>query len=192
VEASPRPSSPVTLLTFGHGTATEDELAALIRGAGIRLVVDVRTVPRSRRLPYVWGERMEHWVPEKAACAYRWEPALGGFRKGRPDSPNVALRHASFRAYADYMENPAFGKALTDLLREAARMPAAIMCSETLWWRCHRRLIADAATLVHGARVFHLMHDGSLQPHRPTPGVRLTPEGILRYDLPPQPSEQST
>lgn len=171
------------LLTLGHGTAGADELAALIRDAGIELVVDVRTVPKSRRNPHVRREEMERWIPELSGAAYRWSPALGGFRKGAPDSPNVALRHPSFRAYADYMETPAFESALGELLAGAAETRTAIMCSETLWWRCHRRLISDAATLLHGADVRHLMHDGKLQAHVPTAGVRIAGEGALRYDV---------
>ncbi|MGR4064270.1 MAG: DUF488 family protein, partial [Vulcanimicrobiaceae bacterium] len=98
------------------------------------------------------------------------------------DSLNVALRHPSFRAYADYMETGFFRVALGEVLEEAAFSNVAIMCSETLWWRCHRRLISDAAMLVHGTEVRHLMHDGTPRPHVPTPGVRVTAGGTLRYD----------
>lgn len=171
------------LLTLGHGTATAEELAQLIRRASIESLVDVRTVPKSRRHPQFWREEMERWVPELAASAYRWEPALGGFRKPHPNSPNVALHHPSFRAYADYMETGAFADALGELLERAAKSRLAILCSETLWWRCHRRLISDAALLLHGVAVEHLMHDGKRSPHVPTPGARVTPEGALRYDV---------
>jgi uncharacterized protein (DUF488 family) len=126
---------------------------------------------------------MERWVPDLSASAYRWEPALGGFRKAQPDSPNIALRHPSFRAYADYMETSPFRGALNEVLREAALSQVAIVCSETLWWRCHRRLISDSALLIHGVDVRHLMRDGKLHPHVPTAGVRVTAEGTLRYDV---------
>lgn len=171
------------LVTLGHGTATSDDLAQLIRGASLASLVDVRTVPKSRRHPQFVREAMAQWVPEKTAAAYRWEPRLGGFRKPRAESPNVALRHPSFRAYADYMESDAFAQALAQLLEAAAPVKTAVMCSESLWWRCHRRLIADAAQLLHGVEVLHLMHDGTLHRHRPTAGVRVTPEGKLRYDV---------
>jgi uncharacterized protein (DUF488 family) len=179
----PVESRVVSLLTLGHGTATQDELAALIRQAEIQSVVDVRTVPKSRRHPHVWREAMEAWVPALSGSSYVWEPALGGFRKGGRNSSNVALRHPSFRAYADYMETAAFAGALDALLAQASRKRVAIMCSETLWWRCHRRLISDAAVLLHDAGVQHLMHDGSRRPHMPTPGVRVTDAGTLRYDV---------
>jgi len=171
------------LITLGHGTAGEEELARLIRGASIESLVDVRTVPRSRRHPQFWREEMERWVPERSGSAYRWEPALGGFRKINRNSYNVALRHPSFRSYADYMETDAFALALDELLVQATTTQLAIMCSETVWWRCHRRLISDAALLLRGVPVQHLMHDGKLRPHIPTAGVRTTVEGKLRYDV---------
>ena len=171
------------LYTFGHGTAGEVELAALIRGAGIQAVADVRSVPKSRAHPHVWAERMARWVPDLSGATYQWRPELGGFRKTRADSPNLALRHPAFRGYADYMQTPAFAAALDALVEAARRQPTAIMCSETLWWRCHRRLIADALVLVHAVDVRHLMHAGVLQRHRVTPGARLLTSGVLQYDL---------
>ncbi len=172
-----------SLLTLGHGTADEVELAGLMRGASLASVVDVRTVPKSRRHPQFWREAMEQWVPARSGSRYHWEPALGGFRRPNPNSANVALRHPSFRAYADYMETDAFADALTRLLAHAAEERTAILCSETVWWRCHRRLIADAAALLHGADVRHLMHDGKLRPHVVTAGVRVTETQTLRYDV---------
>lgn len=171
------------LLTLGHGTATADELARLIREAAIEAVVDVRAVPKSRRHLQFWRDEMERWVPARARSVYHWEPALGGFRKANRDSPNIALRHLSFRAYADYMETEAFSRALAALLARVATSRVAILCSETLWWRCHRRLIADAAVLLHGVDVQHVMHDGTLRPHITTAGVRISEDGCLRYDL---------
>lgn len=170
------------IITFGHGTAGDVELAALVRGAGIRRVVDVRSVPKSRAHPHVWAERMAIWVPDLAGASYEWRPELGGFRKTGPDSPNLALRHPAFRGYADYMQTPQFAAALDALLKEGAKTSTAVMCSETLWWRCHRRLIADALVLLHDVDVAHLMHTGVLQPHPLTPGVRVLPNGVLQYD----------
>jgi uncharacterized protein (DUF488 family) len=171
------------LLTLGHGTATEYELAKLIREAAIASIVDVRSVPKSHRHPQFRREEMECWVPEKTGSAYLWEPTLGGFRKVDRNSSNVALRHSSFRGYADYMETDAFKHALAVLLERAGMVRSAILCSETVWWRCHRRLISDAAVLLHGVPVQHLMHDGKLRPHIPTEGVRVTEIGKLRYDV---------
>jgi uncharacterized protein (DUF488 family) len=169
------------LLTLGHGTAGAAELAALLDGAGVARVVDVRTAPGSRRHPHVGREAMAGWLAE-AGIAYRWEPELGGFRRPAPDSPNLALRHPAFRGYADHMRTPRFWAALDRLLAEAAEAPTAALCSETLWWRCHRRLLADAAVLVRGAEVLHLDHRGRLEPHRPTEGVRRDGD-LLAYDL---------
>ncbi len=171
------------VLTLGHGAATADELSALIREAGIARIVDVRKIPGSARHPQFRREEMARWLPQSAGSAYVWEPDLGGFRKGSAASANVALRNTSFRAYTDYMETEAFARALAGVLEAAARERLAVLCSETLWWRCHRRLIADCAMLAHGATVRHLMHDGALRPHVPTAGVRLTESGVLRYDV---------
>ncbi|MEO6913147.1 MAG: DUF488 domain-containing protein [Candidatus Baltobacteraceae bacterium] len=170
------------LLTFGHGAAGEIDLAALIRAAGIELVIDVRSVPKSRAHPHVWSDQMARWVPDLAAARYEWRQELGGFRRTTPQSPNVSLRHPSFRGYADYMQTKPFMQAFTALLATAGEQPTAIMCSETLWWRCHRRLISDAAVLLHQIDIQHLFHTGVLAPHRLTEGVRVLPEGILQYD----------
>ncbi|MGA8476152.1 MAG: DUF488 domain-containing protein [Candidatus Cybelea sp.] len=173
----------LSIATFGHGTAGEIELAGAIRGAGLEAVIDVRSVPKSRAHPHVWAERMALWVPDLAGASYRWCPQLGGFRKPRADSPNIALRHPAFRGYADYMQTPEFQAALVQLIEDAAQRPTTIMCSETLWWRCHRRLIADALLLAHDVGVLHVMHAGAPQAHRLTPGVRLLPNGTLQYDV---------
>jgi uncharacterized protein (DUF488 family) len=169
------------LVTVGHGTASASELLALLTGAGVARLVDVRTAPGSRRHPQFRRQTMEGWLAE-AGVVYRWEPALGGFRRPDPASVNHALRHPAFRGYADHMRTPAFWEALDRLLAEAAEAPTAAMCSETLWWRCHRRLLADAAVLVRRAEVLHLDHRGRLEPHRPTDGVRRDGD-LLVYDL---------
>lgn len=171
------------LLTFGHGTQSQEELAALIRGANLARIIDVRTTPKSRRHPWVWREEMELWVPRETGAAYEWNADLGGRRRPSAQSHNIALRHPAFRSYADYMETPAFRDALHALVQSLDdKNAAAIMCSETLWWRCHRRLIADAVTLLHGITVEHLEARGKLKPHVPTAGVRVEGDH-LRYDV---------
>jgi uncharacterized protein (DUF488 family) len=169
------------LLTLGHGTASAEALVALLEGAGVERLVDVRTAPGSRRHPHVRREAMAGWLGA-AGVAYRWEPELGGFRRPDPGSVNTALRHPAFRGYADYMRTPPFWAALDRLLAEAAERPTVAMCSETLWWRCHRRLLADAAELVRGAEVLHLDHRGRLERHRPSDGVRRDGD-LLAYDV---------
>jgi uncharacterized protein (DUF488 family) len=173
----------VALLTVGHGTLSADALAALLRSAGVATVVDVRAFPGSRRNPQFARAAMEAWVPE-SGVAYRWERRLGGRRRVRPDSENVALRNDAFRGYADHMAGPEFRVGLDAVLAEADRHPTAVMCSESVWWRCHRRLLSDAATLVDRAEVRHVMHDGRLVPHALTDGARLDGDrGIVVYDL---------
>lgn len=171
----------VELFTFGHGTLAQEELANLIRRSGVERVVDVRTVPKSRAHPWVWSDRMAVWVPAESDAEYVWERDLGGFRTPQPTSHHTALRNPSFRGYADYMETERFLSALTRLVDSLPSRKTAIMCSETLWWRCHRRLISDAAVLLHGIDVRHIMANGRTQVHALTQGVRR--EGnTLRYD----------
>lgn len=169
------------LLTIGHGTSTQDELARRLADAGIELLVDVRTAPGSRRLPHVKRERMQEWVPA-VGVHYRWEQRLGGFRKAPPDSPDTAIRNDSFRAYAAYTRSPEFGAAVDDLLVDVASGTTAVMCAESVWWRCHRRMIADYVILVRGVDVRHVMPDGRIAEHRPTDGVRVRDDGLLVYD----------
>jgi uncharacterized protein (DUF488 family) len=178
------PEPRLRLITFGHSTADRTTLTNLLREAGVVAVVDVRTAPGSRRDADLSRQRLARWLPE-AKIAYRWEPRLGGFRKPSPDSPDTVWRNESFRGYAAHTRSPEFVTAMDVLMRQAAERRTAVMCSEAVWWRCHRRLIADFAVLARGAVVHHLMHDGRLMAHTPTPGVRLRDDGLLVYDDPP-------
>jgi uncharacterized protein (DUF488 family) len=175
------PVPQVELLTVGHGTLPADELAALLADNGVALLVDVRSYPGSRRHPHFGRAEMAAWVPE-AGIAYRWEGRLGGRRPVRADSVNVALRNAAFRGYADHMTTPEFRQALDEVLADAGDRRTAVMCSESLWWRCHRRLLSDAATLVGGAAVTHMMHDRRTVPHPLTEGVRREGDHLV-YDV---------
>jgi uncharacterized protein (DUF488 family) len=158
-----------------------------MRANHVRSVIDVRSVPKSRAHQHVWSERMAHWIPDLAGATYEWRKGLGGFRRPRPDSPNVALRHPAFRGYADYMQTPEFLAELQHLMQDALDELTAVMCSESLWWRCHRRLIADAATLLYDAQVLHIMHSGPPRPHALTDGVRVLAGRMLQYDVMPEP-----
>jgi uncharacterized protein (DUF488 family) len=155
-----------TLFTIGHGTASAEDFLQRLAGAGLRAIVDVRSRPGSRRHPQFSRVAMERWLPEHGV-AYSWEPRLGGFRTSLPDSPNLALRHSGFRGYADHTRSDEFSAALAAVLGLAASQPSAVMCAETVWWRCHRRILADAAVLLHGATVVHVV-GRALQPHRLT------------------------
>lgn len=179
-ERTARDDDRVTLLTVGHGTLAAEDFATLLRDAGIEVLVDVRSYPGSRRNPQFGREAMERWVPEHG-IEYHWEPRLGGRRRARETSRHVGLRHEAFRAYADHMEHPDFRDALHEVLATAATRRTAVMCSESVWWRCHRRLIADAATLVHDVDVLHVFHDHRLRPHAVTPGARRDDDGVV-YD----------
>jgi uncharacterized protein (DUF488 family) len=169
------------LLTVGHGTISREEMVELLTGAGVALIIDVRRAPGSRRHPQFGRGELEAWLPA-AGVDYRWEADLGGFRRPAANSPNGALRHPSFRGYADYMATDGFRHALERVVQEASDPGVTLMCAETLWWRCHRRLIADAATLCFDAEVRHLGHNGRLSAHRLTEGVRVDGEGGLVYD----------
>lgn len=175
-------TAPVPLVTFGHGLATRDQLTALLHGAGVAAVVDVRTAPGSRRNPDARREQLAAWMPEEG-LEYRWEKRLGGFRKAAPDSLDVFWEHAQFRGYAGYTREPEFLAAVDELLWQAATVErTAVMCAESLWWRCHRRIIADFAVLARDTPVLHLAHDGRLTEHPPAPGARLRDDGLLVYD----------
>lgn len=149
--------------------------------------MDVRRFPGSRRNPDVHTDVMGEYLPA-AGIHYTWDPRLGGRRRVPPGSdPDTDRwwRVEAFRAYAAHIRTPEFGAALDELVQGLSRNGATlVMCSESLWWRCHRRLISDAAVLLHGVGVRHLGHDGRLTDHQPAAGARLAPDG-LRYDVDP-------
>ncbi|WP_043726837.1 DUF488 family protein [Kutzneria sp. 744] len=170
------------VLTFGHGTADAEQMTRLLRAAGVRRLVDVRTAPGSRHNPDATRDAMSRWLPE-AGIDYRWDKRLGGWRKPRPDTPDTALRNRAFSGYAGHMRSPEFLAAIDDLLTTAAEEPTTVMCAESVWWRCHRKMIADFLVLVREIEVCHLMHDGTLRPHHTSPEARPAAEGnLLVYD----------
>jgi uncharacterized protein (DUF488 family) len=172
--SSDKVSSP-SLVTVGHGTLHRDELVQLLGAKSVQLVIDVRSAPGSRHHPQFDRAEMERWLPA-VGIGYRWEPDLGGFRRPLARSVNTALRHPSFRGYADDMATDRFRAGLGRLLEDATQRCTAVVCAESLWWRCHRRLIADAAALMTGAAAWHLGHDCRVSPHRLTEGVRAVEE----------------
>jgi uncharacterized protein (DUF488 family) len=171
--------------TIGHSTRTLDDLAEALRSFGVRTLVDIRTVPRSRHVPQFNRASLARTLPRRG-IRYRHLGALGGLRKARPDSVNTAWRNASFRGFADYMGTPEFAGALAALralAREAG--PVALMCAEAVPWRCHRSLVADALA-ARGDEVVHIMGPGAGRPHALMPWA--TVEGT-RVTYPGPPSE---
>jgi uncharacterized protein (DUF488 family) len=155
------------------------ELTALLDGAGVKLLVDVRTVPRSRRNPQYESTALAASLSDHQ-IAYRHEPALGGFRKPQPDSGNMGWRQPAFQGYADYMATEDFAAALARLEELAQERSVCIMCAEAQWWRCHRRLIADAL-LIRGWEVLHLGLGPEPVLHELTPFAVAGPGGELSY-----------
>jgi uncharacterized protein (DUF488 family) len=170
------------LLTVGHGRLDEASLGKLLLGASVELLVDVRRFPGSRANPAVSRDALPSWLPG-IGVEYHWEQRLGGRRslpKGSDEDPWWEVE--AFRAYAAYTRTPEFREAMAALVAATGARRVAVMCSESVWWRCHRRIIADVAVLAHGLPARHLMHDGRLTDHRPSEGARLRPDGLVGWD----------
>lgn len=168
--------------TVGHGMRPLAELAEVLSEAGISCLIDVRRFPGSRRNPQFARASLEQALQREGIDYEWWGEALGGRRPSSGSSRHRAWRVAAFRAYADHMDTAAFRDALGMLeARARAGEVLALMCSETLWWRCHRRLIADALT-VHGFRVVHLIAPGKAQAHRLHENARTGEDGWPVYD----------
>jgi uncharacterized protein (DUF488 family) len=171
------------IFTVGHSTRPQAELIAILEDAGIRLLVDVRRFPGSRRHPQ-FGKEALHAGLSAASIAYRHEPDLGGRREPRADSPNTAWRVGAFRGYADHMASPEFRAALERLVAGAG-VPTAVMCAEARPAQCHRQLIADAP-VARGTEVVHLIAPGQRQAHVPHPAAVLDESGVVSYPAPPR------
>lgn len=166
--------------TIGHSTRSIDEMSGLLHGAGVETVVDVRKIPGSRANPQFNMEALAQALGERQ-IGYRHIAALGGLRgrvSGQGVSPNTLWRNKSFRNYADYAMTASFPLGLAELIALGRQRTCAVMCSEVLWWRCHRRIIADYL-LADGAAVFHIMGPGKTAPAVLTSGVRRVAEGLL-------------
>jgi uncharacterized protein (DUF488 family) len=168
--------------TIGHSTRRIDEFVDLLREASVRLVVDVRTIPRSRRVPQFNVDALP-MVLTQFGIEYERLAALGGLR-GRsqevPADTNALWENESFHNYADYAFTDQFRSGLAQLRELGHARTCACMCAEAVWWRCHRRIIADYL-LVAGETVFHILGSGRIDPARLTPGARLCRRGILTY-----------
>lgn len=164
------------ILTLGHSTLPIENFLQILRDQGVALILDIRTVPRSRHNPQFAQENLAPSL-RSAGVAYEWHRSLGGLRHARPDSINTGWKNASFRGYADYMQTPDFVAALDPLLHlEPDSPPRALLCAEAVPWRCHRSLVADALT-VQGIPVEHILYNqrGSSrrEPHRLTSFARV-------------------
>ncbi len=166
------------LWTFGHSTRTADEAVELLRGTGIRRVIDVRSIPGSRRCPWFGESEMRRWLTD-AGIDYRRIERLGGRRRKQQVDPDIngGWRHPSFHTYADWTLGEEFEEGLRELA-DAADAPAVVMCAEAVPWRCHRSLIATVLVL-RGWRVDHILGPGKLVPHRPG---QWGPQPVVRSD----------
>jgi uncharacterized protein (DUF488 family) len=179
------PRAPV-IYSIGHGARPIEVLLGVLAGHGVRHLVDVRTAPGSAKHPQFGKDRLAATLRD-AGIEYTWRKDLGGWRKPVTTSPHTALRSSGFRGYADYMETPEFEAATSWLMDRARSEPTAFMCAESLWSRCHRRMIADALT-AKGWNVIHLVDAGRAEPHRFHPNARMEGTRIL-YDIDPSRQE---
>jgi len=166
--------------TIGHSTRAIDEFILLLEKNEIKLLVDVRAWPGSKRYPQFNKDALAESL-NAHGIRYEHFPELGGKRKSKPDSRNTAWRNASFRGYADYMETEQFQKGVQRLFDVAAEAgPSAIMCAEAVWWRCHRSLIADYLK-TRGVEVLHILGPNKVEPHPYTSAAQIV-NGELSYE----------
>ncbi len=159
------------IFTIGHSTHPIDEFIRILRAHGICQLVDVRTIPRSRRNPQFSRENLPGSL-KADGLVYHHMPGLGGLRHPRRDSINAGWRNAGFRGFADYMQTPEFSDNLGKLIELASQAPTAIMCAEAVPWRCHRSLIADAL-VARGIGVQEILTAAKSQPHALTPFAKV-------------------
>jgi len=164
--------------TIGHSNREADEFLQLLKHYEIELLIDIRRFPGSRKWPHFNREALEQLL-ESSRISYEHMQALGGRRKPDPDSKNIAWKNASFRAYADYTETEEYQSALLDLKRKATEKKCAIMCSEAVWWRCHRAIISDTLA-IQGWKVYHILSTQKAQLHPYTSAANVK-DGHLSY-----------
>ena len=169
----------ISIWTIGHSTRSAKEFSEILREHRIEALVDVRSFPGSRRYPHVNKGQLSETLPN-VGIEYRHMPELGGRRRPRAGSKNIAWQNEGFRGYADYMETADFQKGIEALLELGRNKRTSVMCAEALWWRCHRSLIADY--LKAGAvEVIHILSAGKTQPHPYTSAARII-DGHLSYE----------
>jgi len=180
--ASNGPTSILRILTIGHSMRTIEEFTDLLRAQGVQLIVDIRTIPRSRRNPQFNEDTLAVSLEESGVDYVRLKE-LGGLRRPRKDSRNMGWRNESFRGFADFMQTPDFEAGIKELIRLARDRAVAIMCAEALPWRCHRSLVADAL-LIRGIKVEHIMTLKKLIEHSITKWAKVVGKQITYPELP--------
>jgi uncharacterized protein (DUF488 family) len=178
----------IAVFTIGHSTRSIDDFIALLEAHGVRRVIDVRKIPRSRRNPQFNRDRLSPAL-RRARIHYRYMPGLGGLRRARRDSTNLGWRNASFRGYADYMQTSTFADSLDQCIALAKRERVALMCAEAVPWRCHRSLIADAL-LVRGIEASEITSRVRARLHSLTPWARVTGTRLTYPAAPARASER--
>jgi uncharacterized protein (DUF488 family) len=168
-----------TIWTIGHSTHSFEEFVAMLHSFGIESIADIRSYPGSRRFPQFNKEALEISLPQNK-IKYVHLINLGGRRKANPDSKNTAWRNVAFRGYADYMETDVFKDGINELEKIALKQQTAYMCSEALWWRCHRSMISDYLKL-RGWKVMHILGKGKAEEHSYTSPARIV-NGELNYE----------
>ncbi len=166
------------LYTIGHSTRTFEQFLAMLQAHNIQMVVDVRTIPKSKRNPQ-FGQDVLSTALKEAGLAYIHLAKLGGLRHTTKDSPNTGWQNTSFRGYADYMATPAFQEGLAELKALAEKKRVAILCAEAVPWRCHRSLVADALTM-QGWQVLHIRSRKTARPHKLTAFLQVI-DGKITY-----------
>ncbi len=157
--------------TLGHSNRSIEEFVELLKKQKLKLLIDVRKIPKSRHNPQFWGDKLEASL-KKENIEYLYIPELGGRRPQRKDSVNTGWRNASFKAYADHLQSDEFKKGFKKLVSLSRRKKLAIMCAEAVPWRCHRRLISDVL-LVHGHSVLDIFSKTVVKPHELTPFAKV-------------------
>ena len=170
-----------TIWTLGHSTRTQEEFLGVLAAQGLEAIADVRRFPGSKRHPHFAREALEKTLPA-AGIEYLWLPQLGGRRRPSKDSPNDGWRNEAFRGYADHIDSAEFDEGLQLLQALAARRRTAMMCSELLWWRCHRSLVSDVLK-ARGWTVLHVVDASPPKEHPWTAPARLV-DGKLDYSAP--------
>lgn len=170
--------------TIGHSNSSDAEFIAALRAHGIEAVADVRRFPGSRKHPQFGGPALAEKLATEG-IDYAWLAKLGGRRRDEPGPQQLGWRNASFRSYAAFMWSEEFDEGLAELANIAQAMPTAVMCSELLWWRCHRALISDALRFL-GFDVVHIMREGAGKPHPYTAPARIV-DAALAYPADPSP-----